>query len=162
MKSLGLKWDPPWAAEKAGCSLAASITAEDVRRLKQQFPGVPVVTYVNTYADVKAETDVCCTSGNAVAVVNSLDSDRVIFIPDEFLAKNVAQETGKQIIIPSAAEGQPVGGSPQESMSHDSKTGHPIIPLETEAFDLLTPGYHCLDRLAVTIGSRFGTKAASR
>ena len=88
-------------AEKAGCSLAASITAEDVRRLKEQFPGVPVVTYVNTYADVKAETDVCCTSGNAVAVVNSLDSDRVIFIPDEFLAKNVAQETGKQIIIPS-------------------------------------------------------------
>lgn len=88
-------------AEKAGCSLAASITAEDVRRLKEQFPGVPVVTYVNTYADVKAETDICCTSGNAVAVVNSLDSDRVIFLPDEYLAKNVAQETGKKIIIPS-------------------------------------------------------------
>jgi quinolinate synthase len=85
----------------AGCSLAASITGEDVRRLKAQFPGVPVVTYVNTYADVKAETDICCTSGNAVAVVNSLDSDTVIFLPDEYLAKNVARETGKRIIIPS-------------------------------------------------------------
>ncbi|MCB9077701.1 MAG: quinolinate synthase NadA, partial [Anaerolineaceae bacterium] len=73
-------------AEKAGCSLAASITAEDVRQLKAQFPGVPVVTYINTYADVKAESDVCCTSGNAVAVVESLKSDTVIFLPDEFLA----------------------------------------------------------------------------
>jgi quinolinate synthase len=88
-------------AAKAGCSLAASITAEDVRRLKAQYPGVPVVTYVNTYADVKAETDVCCTSGNAVAVVNSLHSDTVIFLPDEYLAKNVARETGKRIIVPS-------------------------------------------------------------
>ena len=88
-------------AEKAGCSLAASITAEDVRRLKAQHPGVPVVTYVNTYAEVKAECDICCTSGNAVAVVNSLDSDRVIFVPDEYLARNVAQETGKKIIVPS-------------------------------------------------------------
>jgi quinolinate synthase len=87
--------------EKAGCSLAASITAEDVRRLKAQYPGVPVVTYINTYADVKAEVDICCTSGNAVAVVNSLDSDRIIFIPDEYLARNVAQETGKKIIVPS-------------------------------------------------------------
>lgn len=88
-------------SEKAGCSLAASITAEDVRGLKAQYPGVPVVTYVNTYADVKAECDICCTSGNAIAVVNSLDSDTVIFIPDEYLAKNVARETGKRIIIPS-------------------------------------------------------------
>jgi quinolinate synthase len=88
-------------AEKAGCSLAASITAEDVRRLKAQYPGVPVVTYINTYADVKAECDICCTSGNAVAVVNSLDSDRIIFVPDEYLARNVAQETGKKIIVPS-------------------------------------------------------------
>jgi quinolinate synthase len=88
-------------AEKAGCSLAASITAEDVRRLKAQYPGVPVVTYVNTYADVKAECDICCTSGNAVAVVNSLDSERIIFIPDEYLARNVAAETGKKIIVPS-------------------------------------------------------------
>lgn len=88
-------------AKEAGCSLAASITAEDVRNLKRQFPGVPVVTYVNTYADVKAETDVCCTSSNAAAVVKALDSDTVIFLPDEYLAKNVAKETGKHIIFPS-------------------------------------------------------------
>lgn len=88
-------------AEKAGCSLAASITAEDVRNLKKQFPGVPVVTYVNTYADVKAETDICCTSGNAVKVVQSLGSDTVVFLPDEYLARNVAKETGKKIIFPS-------------------------------------------------------------
>ncbi|MBI4553762.1 MAG: quinolinate synthase NadA [Candidatus Latescibacteria bacterium] len=86
---------------KAGCSLAASITAEDVRALKRRFPGVPVVTYVNTYADVKAESDVCCTSSNAAAVVESLGTDTVIFLPDEYLAKNVARETGKHIIFPS-------------------------------------------------------------
>jgi len=85
----------------AGCSLAASITAEDVRLLKQRFPGVPVVTYVNTYADVKAESDICCTSGNAVAVVESLGSDTIIFLPDEYLARNVASETGKHIIFPA-------------------------------------------------------------
>ena len=88
-------------AAKAGCSLAASITAEDVRQLKAKFPGVPVVTYINTYADVKAETDICCTSGNAKAVVESLDSETIIFLPDEYLAKNVARETGKHIIFPS-------------------------------------------------------------
>jgi quinolinate synthase len=88
-------------SEKAGCSLAESITAEDVRALKLRFPGVPVVTYVNTYADVKAESDICCTSGNAAAVVRSLDSDSVIFLPDEYLARNVARETGKHIIVPS-------------------------------------------------------------
>ena len=88
-------------SEKAGCSLAASITGEDVRELKRKFPGVPVVTYVNTYADVKAESDICCTSSNAVAVVNSLNSDTVIFIPDEFLAGNVAKETGRRIIFPT-------------------------------------------------------------
>jgi quinolinate synthase len=87
-------------AEKAGCSLAESITAEDVRALKAKFPGVPVVTYVNTYADVKAESDICCTSGNAVAVVNSLHTDTVIFLPDEFLAKNVARELGWNITFP--------------------------------------------------------------
>jgi quinolinate synthase len=86
---------------RAGCSLAESITAEDVRELKRNFPGVPVVTYVNTYADVKAESDICCTSSNAVAVVESLGTDRVIFIPDEYLAGNVARETGKQIIYPT-------------------------------------------------------------
>ena len=86
---------------RAGCSLAASITAEDVRELKRRFPGVPVVTYINTYADVKAESDICCTSSNAVAVVESLKTDKVIFIPDEYLAGNVARETGKQIIFPT-------------------------------------------------------------
>lgn len=85
---------------RAGCSLASSITAADVRRLKELYPGVPVVTYINTYADVKAETDICCTSGNAEKVVASLDSDTVIFIPDEYLARNVAKATGKKIIFP--------------------------------------------------------------
>jgi quinolinate synthase len=93
-------------AQKAGCSLAASITAEDVRKLKAQFPGVPVVTYVNTYADVKAESDVCCTSSNAAAVVESLGTSTVIFLPDEYLAKNVARETGKHIIFPTLTPGQ--------------------------------------------------------
>jgi len=88
-------------AKKAGCSLAESITADDVRGLRKKYPGVPVVTYVNTYADVKAETDVCCTSSNAAKVVESLDSDRVIFLPDEYLAKNVARDTDKRIIFPT-------------------------------------------------------------
>ncbi len=85
-------------SQKAGCSLAESITAADVRALKARFPGVPVVTYVNTYADVKAESDYCCTSGNAVKLVQSLESDTVIFLPDEYLARNVARETGKRVI----------------------------------------------------------------
>src|SRR5574342_1224207 len=88
-------------SEEAGCSLAASITAEDVRNLKARFPGVPVVSYVNTYADVKAESDICCTSSNAAKVVESLGSATVIFLPDEYLARNVARETGKHIIFPS-------------------------------------------------------------
>ncbi len=88
-------------AKRAGCSLAESITAEDVQELKRRFPGVPVVTYVNTYADVKAESDICCTSSNAVAVFESLGTDTVIFLPDEYLAKNVAQETGKHIVFPT-------------------------------------------------------------
>lgn len=92
---------------KAGCSLASSITAQDVRDLKARNPGVPVVTYINTYADVKAETDICCTSGNAVKVVESLNTDTVIFIPDEYLAKNVARETGKQVIFPETAQRGP-------------------------------------------------------
>lgn len=74
---------------EAGCSLAASITAEDVRALKRQYPGVPVVTYVNSTAEVKAETDICCTSGNAVRVVKSLNAPRVIFLPDEYLGQYV-------------------------------------------------------------------------
>jgi quinolinate synthase len=84
---------------RAGCSLAASITAEDIRLLRQRYPGVPVVTYVNTSAAVKAESDICCTSANAVAVVESLGVDRVIFLPDEFLGKYVASRTGVQIIL---------------------------------------------------------------
>ncbi len=86
---------------QGGCSLAASITAADVRALKARFPGVPVVTYVNTYADVKAETDICCTSSNAAAVVESLGTDSVIFLPDEYLARNVARDTGRHIIFPT-------------------------------------------------------------
>ena len=89
-------------AKVAGCSLAASITAEDVRALKRQYPGVPVVSYINTYADVKAESDIICTSGNASKVVESLDSDTVIFLPDEYLGSNVARETGKTFIFPNA------------------------------------------------------------
>ncbi len=88
-------------AKKAGCSLAESITAQDVRDLRAKYPGVPVITYVNTYADVKAETDICCTSSNAAKVVESVDSDRVIFLPDEYLAENVARDTGKKLIVPT-------------------------------------------------------------
>ena len=96
-------------AKKAGCSLADSITAEDVRALKERFPGVPVVTYVNTYADVKAESDICCTSGNAAAVVESLGAETIIFLPDEYLAGNVARETGKHIIFPTLDPKAPAG-----------------------------------------------------
>ena len=82
----------------AGCSLAESITAADVRALRKRYPGVPVVTYVNTSAEVKAECDICCTSGNALAIVESLGSDRVIFLPDEYLANYVAEQTDIEII----------------------------------------------------------------
>jgi len=84
--------------ERAGCSLADSITAADISRLRKKHPGVPVVTYVNTTADVKAESDICCTSGNAVAVVESLGVDEVIFLPDEYLGKYVALQTDVRII----------------------------------------------------------------
>ncbi|WP_419910452.1 quinolinate synthase NadA [Hoeflea sp.] len=83
---------------KAGCSLSESITGADVRRLKAANPGVPVVTYVNTSADVKAETDICCTSSNALAIVESLDEDTVLCIPDEYLAMNIAKQTSKKIL----------------------------------------------------------------
>jgi len=83
---------------EAGCSLADSITAADVRRLREQHPGVPVVTYVNTSAAVKAESDVCCTSGNAKKVVESLGVPEVIFLPDEYLAQNVAAQTKVRLI----------------------------------------------------------------
>ena len=83
---------------RAGCSLSSSITGEDVRNLKKKYPGVPVVSYVNTSADVKAETDVCCTSANAVKIVNSLGVKKVIFLPDDYLAKYVASQTDVEII----------------------------------------------------------------
>ena len=87
---------------RAGCSLASSITGEDVKLIKERYPGIPVVTYVNTSADVKAESDICCTSSNAVAIVEHIAADRgvnkVIMIPDEFLAKNVAKQTDVEII----------------------------------------------------------------
>ncbi len=82
----------------AGCSLAASITAADVRLLRQRYPGVPVVTYVNTSAAVKAESDICCTSGNAKKIVESLRVPKVIMLPDEYLAQNIAAETGVEIV----------------------------------------------------------------
>ena len=84
---------------QAGCSLASSITADDVRRLRERHPGAPVVTYVNTSAEVKAESDVCCTSANAVEIVNALNARRVIFLPDEFLGRHVAAHTDVEIIL---------------------------------------------------------------
>jgi len=87
---------------RAGCSLAASITGADVRLLRQKYPGLPVVTYVNTSADVKAQSDICCTSGNAVKVVEQIakdfGTDTVIMIPDKYLARNVAAQTGVKVI----------------------------------------------------------------
>ena len=83
---------------RAGCSLSSSITGDDVRILKKKYPGVPVVSYVNTSAEVKAETDVCCTSANAVKIVNSLGTNKVIFLPDDYLAKYVASQTDVEII----------------------------------------------------------------
>lgn len=83
----------------AGCSLAESITPEDIALLRQKYPGVPVVTYVNTSAAVKAASDICCTSANAVAVVESLGVDRVIFLPDQYLGRYVAAQTNVEIIL---------------------------------------------------------------
>src|SRR5256885_7822055 len=88
--------------ERAGCSLASSITGDDVRALRRAHPGLPVVSYVNTSAEVKAESDICCTSSNAVDVVEAIAADRgvnsVIMVPDEYLARNVAARTSVQII----------------------------------------------------------------
>jgi quinolinate synthase len=83
---------------EAGCSLAASITPADIHLLRQRYPGVPIVTYVNTSAAVKAASDICCTSGNARRVVESLGVERVIMLPDEYLARNIAAQTGVEII----------------------------------------------------------------
>lgn len=91
--------------ERAGCSLAESITAENVRAMRREYPGVPVVTYVNSTAEVKAESDVCCTSGNAKKIVESLGTDRVIMIPDQYLARNIEAETGiKMLTWPGSCE----------------------------------------------------------
>jgi len=87
--------------------------------LKKQYPGVPVVTYVNTYADVKAESDICCTSGNANAVVESLDTDTVIFLPDEYMAGNIARETGMNVIFPLK--------NPRHLAKHRSQLKYTII-----------------------------------
>ncbi|MGC1891717.1 MAG: quinolinate synthase NadA, partial [Stellaceae bacterium] len=83
---------------KAGCSLAASITAADIKLLRQRHPGVPIVTYVNTSAAVKAESDICCTSGNAKKIIEALGVPRVIMLPDEYLARNTAAQTKVEII----------------------------------------------------------------
>ncbi|HPD82945.1 MAG: quinolinate synthase NadA [Alphaproteobacteria bacterium] len=83
---------------KAGCSLAESITAADVRLLREKYPNVPIITYVNTSAEVKAESDICCTSGNAIKIVNSMDSDTVLMIPDQYLAKYTQGHTDKKVL----------------------------------------------------------------
>src|SRR5262245_23981816 len=108
----------------AGCSLAASITGADVRLLRERYPGVPVVAYVNTSAEVKAEVDICCTSGNAVEVVESLGADRVIFLPDQYLGRWVAGQTGVDIVLWEGA-----------CMVHERFTGE-----ELRRYRLDTPG----------------------
>jgi len=108
---------------KGGCSLAASITAEDVRRLKARYPGVPVVTYVNTYADVKAESDYCVTSSNAEAMVRhlrELGHKRVIFLPDEYLGGNVARELGMDLIVEGASSNGAKHGAPDDPQQVES------------------------------------------
>jgi len=104
----------------AGCSLAASITAEDVRKVKAEFPGVPVVTYVNCYAEVKAETDVCCTSSNAAKVAMHLfdqGHDQIIFLPDAYLTQNVAGDCGAEIVFPKV-----IGGPGKDALVDGKKT----------------------------------------
>ncbi len=82
----------------AGCSLADSITGADIKQLKLDYPGVPVVTYVNTTAETKAEVDICCTSGNALKIIESMESDRILFVPDKFLCRNMQTQTEKELI----------------------------------------------------------------
>ena len=102
-------------SERGGCSLASSLTAEDVRALKARFPGVPVVVYINTYSEVHAEADAVCTSSNAAKVVQSFSSKEIIFLPDQFLASNVAKETGKKIIFPERKELSQPKSSPSDT-----------------------------------------------
>ncbi|MBV1700988.1 MAG: quinolinate synthase NadA [Hyphomicrobiales bacterium] len=112
---------------QAGCSLAASITGADVRLLRERYPGVPVVAYVNTSADVKAEVDICCTSSNAVQVVESLGVDKVIFLPDQYLARNVARQTKVRIIGWAGACEVHERFTPAELM--DYRAAHPGIEI---------------------------------
>jgi quinolinate synthase len=113
--------------EMAGCSLASSITGEDIRRLRKEYPGVPVVTYVNTSADVKAETDICCTSSNAVQVVESLGVPEVLCLPDEFLAQNIARQTNVKIITYAGHCEVHERFTPQEL--RDYRSAHPGISI---------------------------------
>jgi quinolinate synthase len=111
---------------RGGCSLADGITAADVRALRAQYPGVPVVTYINTAAEVKAESDIICTSGNAARVVESLKADAVIFLPDEYLAGNVARTTGRRIITRGRVSiGGKLRGIEQPGHSEFSTIRHP-------------------------------------
>lgn len=113
---------------EAGCSLAASITAQDVRALRRRFPGVPVVGYVNTYAEVKAECDACCTSSNAAEVVESMAAPVVIFIPDEYLARNTARQTGRDVVFPDQW--------PPEYRLETGATGHRLETGATHISDM--------------------------
>ena len=124
--------------ERGGCSLAESITAADVRALREAYPGVPIVTYINTYAEVKAECDICCTSSNAAAVVESLKSDTVIFLPDEFLARNVARETGRHVIVPTVMR-RPGGNG--AAAADDTTVEHIMVAWKgrCEVHELFTP-----------------------
>jgi quinolinate synthase len=135
-------------AEDAGCSLADSITAADIRALRKRHPGVPVVCYVNTSAAVKAESDVCCTSANALEIVESLGTDTVIFVPDEYLARYVAARTPVRII--------PWRGRCEV---HERFTGEQIAQYreETQAYVLAHPECPCdVQRAADYVGSTSG------
>lgn len=112
---------------EAGCSLAESITAADVRGIRAEHPGVPVVTYVNCSAEVKAETDICCTSANALKVVEAVDNDTVIFLPDAYLARNIATQTSKTII----------GWEKGKCMVHEQFTGEDVTAARLQFDDLL-------------------------
>jgi len=131
---------------RAGCSLASSITGADVRKLKAMYPGNPVVAYVNTDADTKSEVDVCCTSSNAAIVVkwaaHKWKTDNVIFLPDEFMARNVAKEIGAEIIFPTLAannknmqkptSGMVIIGWPGRCEVHEKFTTTDVTNLRTE------------------------------
>lgn len=110
---------------RSGCSLAESITPADIAELRRQHPGAPVVTYVNTSADVKAASDICCTSGNAVEVIESLGVPEVIMVPDQYLAQNIAARTGVRVITHPGACEVHERFTPQDI--HDIRDGHPGV-----------------------------------